>query len=86
MDPVHSPTLLNGNEWSRVTNFYGPGVSTYFRNTTYANLPPPTYPGLSVSISDSNAAGVWGATEGGGSPGHYAQLNSNGTNWTVTGK
>ena len=59
IDPALSPTLLNGNEWSRITNFYGPGVSTYYRNTTYANLPPATYRGLKASISDSNAAGVW---------------------------
>jgi len=86
IDPALSATLLNGNEWSRITNFYGPGVSTYYRNTTYANLPPATYPGLKASISDSNAGGVWGANEGGGSAGHYAEVNSNGTNWTVTGK
>ena len=86
IDPTHSPTLLNGNEWSRIANFYGPGVSTYYRNTTYANLPPASYAGLSVSLSDSSAGGVLGATEAGGSPGHYAQLNSNGAHWTVTGK
>jgi hypothetical protein len=86
LDPTLSPTLLNGNEWSRISNLYGPGVSSYWRNTTYANLPPATYPGLKVSISDSNAGGVWGATEGGGSAGHYAEETSNGTNWTVTGK
>ncbi len=86
LDPALSPTLLNGNEWSRIANFYGPGVSTYYRITTYANLPPATYPGLKASISDSNAGGAWGATEGGGSAGHYAEETSNGTNWTVTGK
>jgi hypothetical protein len=86
MDPNLQPTLLNGNEWSRIGAFYGAGVASYFRNTTYANLPPATYPGLKASISDSNAGGVWGAVEGGGSPGHFAEETSNGTNWTVTGK
>ena len=86
MDPALTTSLLNGNEWSRITNFYGAGVSGYFRNTVYANLPPATFTGLSASISDSSAGGVFGATEAGGSPGHYAQLNSNGVNWTVTGK
>jgi hypothetical protein len=86
IDPALSPTLLNGNEWSRITNFYGPGISSYYRNTTYANLPPATYPGLKASISDSNAGGVWGAIEGGVSAGHYAEETSNGVNWTVTGK
>lgn len=86
VDPALSPTLLNGNEWSRVSHFYGPGVSTYYLDTTFANLPPASYPGLTASVSDSNGGGVWGATEGGGSPGHYAQENSNGSVWTVTGK
>jgi hypothetical protein len=86
MDPALTTSLLNGSQWSRIGSFYGPGVAGYFRNTTYAKLPPPGFTGLSVSISDSAAGGVWGATESGGSPGHYAQLNSNGTNWTVTGK
>ncbi len=86
LDPLNISSLLNGNQWARVTRFYGPGVSTFFRNVTYASLPPATYCGLSASISDSNAGGVWGATEGGGSAGHFAQLGSNCTNWTVTGK
>ena len=86
MDPHLQPTLLNGNEWSRVASFYGAGVANYYRNTTYANLPPATYPGLGASISDSAAGGVWGAAESGGSAGHYAGLASNGTNWAVTGK
>jgi hypothetical protein len=86
MDPANNPTLLHGSEWSRVTSLYGPGVSAYYRNTTYANLPPATYTGLMASIGDSNAAGVLGATEGGGSAGHYAEETSDGTNWTVTGK
>jgi hypothetical protein len=86
LDPANTTTLLNGNEWSRITNFYGAGVPNYFRDILFANLPPATYIGLSASISDSAAVGIWGATETGGSPGHYAQLNSNGANWTVTGK
>ena len=65
VDPSLEPTLLNGNQWSRITSFYGVGVSTYYRNTTYANLPPATFTGLKTTISDSAAAGVWGATETG---------------------
>jgi hypothetical protein len=86
MDPALITSLLNGNEWSRIGAFYGTGVSTFYRNTTYANLPPATFAGLSASITDSAAGGIWGAIETGGSAGHYAQLSSNGTNWTVTGK
>jgi hypothetical protein len=85
-DPSLNPTFTNGNEWSGISSFYGPGISAYYRNTVFLNLPPATYCGLSVSIGDSNAAGVLGAVEGGGSPGHYARLWSNCTNWTVTGK
>jgi hypothetical protein len=40
--------------------------------------------GLSASISDGTSI-VWGATEA-GSGSSYAQLTSDGTNWTVTGK
>jgi hypothetical protein len=82
MDPTLNPTLLNGNEWSRITNFYGAGVPAYYRNTTYGNLPPATYVGLSASISDGTSI-VWGATEA-GSGSSYAsiQLTSDGTNWT----
>jgi hypothetical protein len=84
MDPTLNPTLLNGNEWSRITNFYGAGVPAYYRNTTYGNLPPATYVGLSASISDGTSI-VWGATEA-GSGSNYAQLTSDGANWTVSGK
>lgn len=84
LDPALSPTLLNGNEWSRVGALYGPGVSSYWRNTTYANLPPASYSGLDASITDSTTQ-TWGATAA-GSASSYAHVGSNGTNWTVTGK
>ena len=84
MDPANNPVLLNGNEWSRIASFYGAGVSTYYRNTTFANLPLAAYPGLQVSIGDSTTQ-TWGAAAVGGGSG-YAQLTSDGTNWTVTGK
>jgi hypothetical protein len=83
-DPTLAPTLLNGNEWAQIGSFYGAGVSSYFRNTAYANLPPATFAGLSASVSDSTTQ-VWGAAVSGGSS-NYAQVGSNGTNWTVTGK
>jgi hypothetical protein len=86
MDPANNPTLLNGNEWSRIAGFYGPGTAAYYRNTVYSNLPPATYTGLTATISDSNAGGVMGSSEGGGSAGHFAEETSNGTHWTVTGK
>ena len=84
-DPSLNPTFTNGNEWPGITAFYGAGISSYYRNTVFSNLPPATYCGLSVSVGDSNANGVLGAVEGGGSPGHYAMEWSNCTNWTSPG-
>lgn len=82
MDPTLQPTLTNGNQWARISNLYGAGIATYYRNTTFANLPPGTYSGLSASISDS-ATQIVGAPAA-GSGGNPVQVTSNGINWTVT--
>lgn len=84
LNPVNITSLLNGNEWARVTNFTGAGISAFYRNTVYSKLPPATYTGLTASISDSTTQ-TWGATAAGSST-SYALLTSDGTNWTVIGK
>jgi hypothetical protein len=75
MDPSNNPTLLNGSEWSGIASFHGAAVSTYYRNTTYANLAPALFVGLKATIGDSGAGGGSPA----GAPGHLAVVVFGGT-------